>query len=44
MKSAALLGGRLLGQYLTKLIVARVQEGGEQDVRSAVRGEVLYVR
>ena len=27
-KSAALLGGRLLGQYHTKLIVARLQEGG----------------
>ena len=26
-KSAALLCGRLLGQYHTKLIVARVQEG-----------------
>ena len=27
VNSAALLGGRLLGQYHTKLIVARVQEG-----------------
>ena len=26
-KSAALLGGKLLGQYHTKLIVPRVQEG-----------------
>ena len=27
VNSAALLGGRLLGQYHTKLIVARLQEG-----------------
>ena len=38
VNSAALLGAMFIKQYHTKLIVARVQEGVEQGVRSVVRG------